>query len=228
MADTLQRKARITGVFYLGLALAGAAGFLTVRPMLFAAGDPQATLIHLAEHQSLARLGVALELFVVLAQALAAAGFYRLFRAKAPVAAAGIAAFGLVNAVVVLGSAALLATAAEVAGKPFGDAAATVQLLYLISGHLWAAGDIFFGLWLIPMGLAVLTTGWMPRLLGWVLIAGGIGYVVSAFVPGDLLVLPATIGEVWMVGYLLIRGVRQPASGGAPAGQPGASDRDGR
>ncbi|GIM90837.1 hypothetical protein Ato02nite_026300 [Paractinoplanes toevensis] len=144
----------------------------------------------------------------MLTQALAAAGFYRLFREKAPVAAAGIAAFGLVNAVVVLGSAALLATAAEVADRPFGDAATTVQLLYLVSGHLWTAGGIFFGLWLIPMGQAVLTTGWMPRPLGWILIAGGVGYAVSAFVPSDLLAVPASIGEFWMVGYLLVKGVR--------------------
>ncbi|MEU4236238.1 DUF4386 domain-containing protein [Actinoplanes sp. NPDC026619] len=220
---TLQRKARMTGLSYLGLAIAGGAGFLAVRPMLFVAGDPQATLANVAGHETLARAGVALELLVVLTQALAAAGFYRLFRAQAPVAAAGIAAFGLVNSTVVLGSAALLATAADT-----GDAA-TVQLLYLVSGHLWTAGGIFFGLWLIPMGQAVLSTGWMPRPLGWLLIAGGAGYVLSAFLPeAGFLVVPASIGEFWMVGYLLVRGVRPQkltpsASSAALAGPSGSS-----
>ena len=68
----------------------------------------------------------------------------------------------------------LLATATEVATDPFGDAAATVQVMYLVSGHLWGVGAIFFGLWLIPMGLCVHRSGWMPRLLGWILIAGGV------------------------------------------------------
>ena len=120
-----------------------------------------------------------------------------------PSCASGIAAFGLVNAVTVLVSAALLATAVEVALDPIGDAATTVQLLYLVSGNLWGVGALFFGLWLIPMGSCVLRSGWMPRPLGWVLVSGGIGYVLSAFirylapdaqVVADVLAYPATVG----------------------------------
>jgi hypothetical protein len=201
---TLQRKtARVTGLLYLSLAVAGGAGFLTIRPVLFADGDPAATLAHLQDHPDLARAGVVLELLVVLTQALAAAGFYRLYRNP------GIAAFGLVNAVAILGSAAMLGAAAEIAADPFGDAAPTVQTLYLVSGHLWTAGGLFFGLWLIPMGQSVLADG--PRALGWLLIAGGVGYVLNTFASyvlpaaAGLLVVPATAGELWMIGYLLVR-----------------------
>jgi hypothetical protein len=128
----LIRTARTTGLFYLGLAIAGVLGFVVIRSRLFAADDPAATLAHLVDNQSLARAGVALELLIVLTQALAAIWFYRLFRTADPLAASGIAAFGLVNAVTVLVSAALLATAVEVALDPIGDAATTVQLLYLL------------------------------------------------------------------------------------------------
>jgi len=222
----LTRTARTTGGLYLGVAVSGALGFLLLRPRLFAAGDPDATLANLVEHPSLARLLVALELLLVLTQALVAVWFYRLFRPVDPVAAGGIAAFGLVNAVVILGSASLLATAAEVAREPFGDAAGTVQFAFLISAGLWEAGSLFFGLWLVPMGRCVLRSGWMPRPLGWLLVAGGVGYVLSAFVthlaPGagaaaGVLVIPATVGEVWMVGYLLLRGVNAAAPAAAPA-----------
>ena len=141
-----------------------------------------------------------------------------------------IMAFGLVNAIAVMGSAALLATAVDIAHEPVGDAAATVQTLYLVSGNLWGVGALFFGLWLIPMGSCVLTSRWMPRPLGWVLIVGGLGYLASGFVmylvPGagtvaDLLTVPATIGEFWMIGYTLIRGVRRtglPTPTPSPAG----------
>src|SRR3546814_9917879 len=86
------------------------------------------------------------------------------------------------------------------------DPAGAVQLLYLVSGQLWTIGAVFFGLWLVPMGTLVLRSGWMPRLLGWTLVVGGVGYVVSAFaglVPGLSTVsmvatLPATIGEFWI------------------------------
>ena len=214
----LIRTARMTGLLYLGLAITGALGFLLIRPQLFAAENPSATLSNLVNHESLARAGVALELLIVVTQALAAVWFYRLFRTADPLSASGIAAFGLVNAIAILVSAALLATAVELAVDPVGDAAATVQLLYLVSGNLWGVGALFFGLWLIPMGWCVLRSGWMPRALGWILVVGGIGYMLSAFirylapdasVVAEALAYPATVGEVWMIGFLLIRGVRR-------------------
>lgn len=216
----LTRTARTTGLFYLSLAIAGALGFLTVRPRLFAAGDAEATLGHLVGNESLARIGIALELLVVLTQTFTAVWFYRLFRAVDAVAAGTIAAFGMVNAIAILGSAALLATATEVATAPFGDAASTVQVLYLVSGNLWIVGGLFFGLWLVPMGWCVLRSGWLPRVLGWLLVAGGVGYVLNAFVSylasgarmvADLLVVPATVGEFWILGYLIVRGLRNRA-----------------
>lgn len=217
------RTARVTGLLYLGLALAGASGFLFVRPRLFDSADPAATLANLVADPALARAGIVFELLAVLTQALAAVWFHRLFRRPAALA---IAAFGLANAFAVLISAALLATALSVAEQPFGDAAALVQTLYLAAGHLWGVGALFFGLWLIPMGWCVLSSGLMPRPLGWILISGGVGYVLSAFVqyalPGaglvaDLLAYPATIGEFWMIGYLLTVGVRRRAPGSEPA-----------
>ena len=225
----LIRTARTTGLFYLGLAIAGALGFLIIRPRLFAAGDPGATLANLVEHASLARAGVAFELLIVVMHTLTAVWFYRLFRTADPLAAAGIAVFGMVNAIVVLISAAIIATAAQIALDPVGDAAATVQVLYLISNNLWTVGGLFFGLWLIPMGACVLRSGWMPRVLGWILVGGGVGYVLSAFlaflapdaqVVIDALVYPASIGEFWMIGYLLIRGVRRRGLDEAPPSPP--------
>jgi hypothetical protein len=222
----LIRTARVTGLWYLALGIAGGLGFLLIRSRIFVADDPAATLANLVERESLARLGVALELATVVAQAFAAAWFYRLFRAADPFSAAGIAVFGLVNAIAILVSAALTGTAVELAADPVGDPAANVQLLYLVSNNLWGVGGLFFGLWLIPMGWCVLRSGWMPAALGWILVAGGFGYLLSAFlryltpdvsVIVEALVIPATVGEFWMIGYLLIRGVRRRALTNVPA-----------
>ena len=222
---TPQRLARITGLLYLGNAITGIVGVLLVQPQLFAADDPSATLANLVEHESLARVGVAVELLMVVTMALTAVWFYRLFRPTEPVAASGIAAFGLVNAVVGIVTAALLATAAAFALDPVGDPTATVQLLYLVRYNMWGVGELFFGLWLIPMGWCVLRTGWMPRALGWILVGGGIGYVLSPFIRyladlpsvAEALALPASVGELWMVGYLLVCGVRRHALDEAPS-----------
>jgi len=72
------------------------------------------------------------------------------------------------------------------------------------------------------MGRLVLLSGWMPRPLGWILIAGGLSYIVSVFVVyltpgaptvvGTILTGLATVGEFWMLGYLIIIGVRRAAA----------------
>lgn len=217
----LNRTARVTGLWYLGLALTGLLGFLLVRNQLYVADDAAATLANLQEHEWLARGGVLMEMGVVATQAMAALWFFRLFRGVDSFAAGALAAFGLVNAVTILGSAAALGTALDVAGDaslaPGGDAAATVQLMYVASGQLWGVGALFFGLWLIPMGWLALRSHWLPRALGWLLMAGGAGYVLSAFATylfpdadtaTSLLTAPATIGEFWILGHLILFGVR--------------------
>jgi hypothetical protein len=225
--NTLKTTARLTGLFYLGLAITGIAGFLLIRPTLYDPADGAATLANLVAKEGIARLGIALELGIVITQALVAVWFFKLFREAAGFSAAAVAAFGLMNTAILMVSAVALTTALAVALDPGlapgGDAAATVQLMFALSAASWSTGAIFFGLWLIPMGHAVLVSGWMPRLLGYVLIVGGVGYVLSSFsgvllptapdLVDAVLTIPATIGEFWIIGYLLIFGV------GARAGQ---------
>jgi hypothetical protein len=161
VATDLKRTARTTGLLYLGFFVAGILGSIVVRGQLYSADDAQATLANLTDHAWLARTGVALDLVIVLAQALTALAFYRLFRRVDTFAAGSLATFGMVNAVAILTSVALtlLATAVDVADDASltvaGGAPATVQLLYVASGHLWGVATLFFGLWLIPMGYLI-------------------------------------------------------------------------
>ena len=161
----------------------------------------------------------------MLTQALTAVWFYRLFNSIDRLAAGALAAFGLVNAVAILTSAALLATALDSATNASlsiaGDRASTVQLLYVVSGHVWGVAALFFGLWLLPMGWLVLLSRWMQQALGLTLIAGVLVYTLSAFVTylfpnvelvSQLLTVPSIVGEVWITGYLIIVGIRRHTS----------------
>ena len=218
----LKPLARWTGAAYLALAIAGGFAFVGARGQLYVAADPAATLANLTAHHDLAVVGLVAEVITVIAQALAALGFFALMRRDRPAAAFGVASFGVANAIAILMSAALNATALAVVAQPSlapgGDTAATVGLLYALSGACWTVGNIFFGLWLIPMGWFATSTRRFPKVLGWFLIAGGIGYLLGALVGvvapelgstlGNLLPLPATVGELWMIGYLLVRGIR--------------------
>ena len=224
MSNTI-RTARATGAWYLGLALTGMVGFLALRPALIDADDPASTLANLTAHPNQAHLLVMLEMAIVITQALAAVFFYKLFRPLNPTAAYATATFGLVNSVAIMASGAFMATANAVASDPSlapgGDAAGAVGLLYELSANSWGMGNLFFGLWLIPMGWVAIKAARFPRALGWILVAGGGGYLLSGLLAYGLtdapswlvdgLAFPATIGEFWMIGYLLIKGIR-PAS----------------
>jgi hypothetical protein len=209
---TFRRDALFAGVFYLGLAITGALGFLLVRPALFVPGDPAATLSNLLEKEALARVGIALELGIVLFQALAAVWFGKLFRDVDAFAAGALTLFGLVNAVALLGSATLMHAALNVAQGSSGVTTTTSHLLFFLSGKLWETGMLFFGLWLVPMGWLVLRSGIGSRALGCVLILGGFGYVMNLFIVvlapdagawTAILPLPAAVGEFWTIGLLI-------------------------
>ncbi len=210
--------ARATGLAYLALAVTGMLSFLLIRAQLYVPGDAAATAANLVGNELLARLGIVLELGLVTAQALTALWFFRLFRPVDSFAAGALAAFGLVNSVVILVGAAFSTTALQVA---IGGDAATALLLYDLHGSVWAVGSVFFGLWLIPMGWLTVRSGTMPRVLGWILVISGVGYLLSAFAaqlaPGlpalaEVLAAPATVGEFWMIGYLLLRGGTAPTT----------------
>jgi hypothetical protein len=221
----LSRTARMTGAFYLGLAVTGMLGFLLIRPQVFIAGDAEAVLAALTGDLPLARLGLVLELGIVVTQVLTALWFFKLFRSVNSFAAGSLATLGLMNAVAILGSAATLSTAIQAAERSAAEAAIQASILVQLSEGFWAVGTVFFGAWLIPMGYLALRSGWIWRWLGWVLIGGGVGYVASLLVgilvPDStlavgLLTIPATVGEFGILGYLLIRGVPSrllPAAG---------------
>src|SRR4051794_7568676 len=215
-SESTLRWAKITGLAYLALFVSGIVGFLLIRQQLYVPDDATLTAAKVVSHEGLARLGIAVDLVTVLAQALAAVGFFLLFRRVDPIGAASITAFGLLNCVIVLMATAFSATALQVALRGGPTAASEARMLYDLNAAAWNAAGLFFGLWLIPMGWLTLRSGSMPRVLGWILVVGGVGGVLSPFVSAlapdasglaDVLPLAVIPGEVWIIGYLLIKGM---------------------
>jgi Domain of unknown function (DUF4386) len=225
--ESLKTTARATGLWYLGVGLTGMLGFLLIRPQLYIVGDAHLTVARLTERSALAHLGVALEVALVGVQAMAALWFYKLFVSLNRVAAVGVLVFGMMNCVAIMVSAiamsAILSVIADPHLAPGGDVASTVALLVAISSAAWSVGGLFFGFWLIPMGWVAAMSGRFPRTLGWILIVGGGGYVLGALLSAgwagapksliEALPLPATVGEFWMIGYLLSKGIRPSQAG---------------
>ena len=227
---TLVKTARLTGIWYLLLAITGILGFAVLHSKIYSSGDPERTLQNLTDHAFLSRIRLLLELLIVLTQALAALWFYRLFRTIGTWHAWGVGIWGMINALIILISAICMAAAIDIAHASVHTYEAKVGLIDILGKlikHLWALGGIFFGLWLIPMGHVVIVSRRMPLWLGRLLIAGGVGYILNTLISSlgydhalsDILVIPATAGEFWMIVYLLIYGVRPAPYGSSTDSQ---------
>ncbi|MCZ8356171.1 MAG: DUF4386 domain-containing protein [Cyclobacteriaceae bacterium] len=215
----LIKTARLTGLWYLILAISGLFGFMIFHPQIFVTDDPQKTLNNLINLGSISRVRLLFELVIIVSQALAAVWFYKLFCEINKWAASTLGIWGTVNAVVIVVSAITMNSAIEIANSSLPnlqEKTIMIQLLGQIITNAWSVGGLFFGLWLMPMGFIVISSGRMPIWLGRILFIGGIGYILQTFVicAGvqspylGILVIPATVGEFWMIGYLLIYGIR--------------------
>lgn len=211
--------ARLTGIWYLILAISGVLGFMIYQPQIFIPNNPQQTLTNLINLEATARIRLILEFVIIISQALSAIWFYKLFKPINEWGAFTLAIWGTMNAAIILVSAIAMSSTIDIANavtQSMQSKTDMIQLLSQIMANAWGVGSLFFGLWLIPMGYIIIASKRMPIWLGRTLIIGGIGYIISAFIKYlginnplfELLVIPATIGEFWIIGYLLIFGIR--------------------
>src|SRR6266571_1152687 len=181
-----KRLARIAGVLYLLVGIFGgfAEGFL--EPKMYVAGDAAATAGNVVANPGLVRLGVVSDLldqtfFVFLALTL-----YELLKhvhqsmARAMLVLVALAAGITCLNTVFLFEALRIATGA-VDFSALGVAGFNAMVLLLLDAQHYGilVAQIFFGLWLVPLGCLVFKSGMFPKALGVVLIAGGVCYIVD-------------------------------------------------
>jgi len=216
----LVNTARITGIWYLIMAISGILGFMVFHPQIFVSGNPEKTLANLIDLESTARVRLLFEFAIVISQALTAVWFYKLFKDINEWAAWTLGIWGMINSVAIMISAISMASAIGIANssvQTMDDKVLLIQVFQHIIANAWGIGGLFFGLWLFPMGYIVIKSKRMPIWLGRVIFLGGIGYLISTIISymgidfpyNRILILPATVGEFWMIGYLLIFGIRQ-------------------
>ena len=227
MMNSPKRLARIAGLLYLMVGIFGgfAAGYAT--PMVYRAGDAATTAANVVANSELVRFGVIAGLFQATVFVFLAMVLYVLLEDVNKNTARAMLILVAIATTVMCLNEVFQFSALQIAGdasyeNAFGNAGAQALVMLLMDMHHYGflIAQIFFGLWLIPLGYLAYTSGMFPRALGVVLIVGGIAYLVDmlmAFVAPDLgkqihnfLAIPPTIAEVWTLGYLLVKGVKIP------------------
>jgi len=221
-----KRLARIAGVLYLLVGIFGgfAEGF--VEPRMYVAGNAATTAGNVVANAGLVRLGVVSDLLDQTIWIFLGLTLYLLLKhvnksvAMAMVVLVAIGA-GITCLNTVFEFVGLRVATGAVNLAAFGTAGSNAIVLLLLDTQHYGIfiAQIFFGLWLIPLGyLAYKSAGWFPKWLGVLLIVGGVCYLMDLFaqflVPDfgkeihSFIWIPSALAEISMVVYLLVIGVR--------------------
>ena len=223
----LSRNARVAGLLYIVASVIGVVRLLYIPKALFVHGDPAATAGNIAAHEMLFSLGIVCYLLSSVLFIFVTLALYRLFQGVDE---------GLARLMVILGSlmpvpiffvnsvtdaGALLfvrgAPFLSVFDKPQRDA--FVMVFLHLHHQLDLANAIFWGLWLLPFGLLVYRSRFLPRFLGpWLMLEcfAWLAFSIAGFLlPGSedrvfSLSQPLMFAEVVTMFWLAIMGAREP------------------
>ena len=222
--DSIKKKARVAGFLYLCL-LAAPLRLIYIPTTLFVRGNAAATANNIAAHEMLFRLGMAADIFCAVILIFLTLAFYRLFKEVdqfqavlvvilGGVLPAAIDFFNVVNDAAAL----MLVRGADfllVFDKPQRDALA---MLFLRLHHSEiVAAEVLWGLWLFPLGILVIRSGFLPTFLGYWLVVNGFAYLVLSYTGHFLtqyegtvsnMIFPAELGELGFMLWLAVMGAK--------------------
>jgi hypothetical protein len=224
--DISQRNSAIVaGIGYLIIFAAGIFANFAVLSRLVVPGDAAATAENIAASSGLFRVGIAGFLIMVIADAVVAWALYVLLkqvnRSLSLLAAwlrlvnatiFGIALYNLLRILPLLGGADYL-RALET-----DQLHAQVMLLLNAFDYGWLIGLVFFGFHLLVLGYLVFKAGYIPRILGVLLVIASSGYLIDSFanfllpsyadyetVFSMVVLVPALIAELAFPLWLLVK-----------------------
>jgi len=223
--NSIQNKARFAGLLYLLTAIPNVFYLIYVPSVLIVPGDATATAGRIMASESLFRMGMVSELagatifiFVVLALQDLLKGVnekYASLMVTFFVISVPISCVNVLNQIAVL---------RLLRGESFLSAFNQQQLDPLVMvflnlhGYGTVVAQIFWGLWLFPFGVLVFRSGFLPRILGVLLIIGCFGYIAasvtvllfpaSRHMIHELLIAPGGVAELSILFWLLIKGVQ--------------------
>src|SRR6267154_1406508 len=215
------------GLLYLLTSIPGAFALIYVPSKLIVDGNAAATANNISASETLFRLGIAAQLISQAGFIFVALALYDLLKGvnrrhasvmgTLIVVSVPIAFVNELNAIAAL----VLVRGADflsIFEKPQRDALA--MLFLTLHGHGFGVAEIFWGLWLFPLGLLVYRSRFLPRFLGVWLAIGGFAYVILSLT-GILLPhyqdkvftysQPATLRALVFMLWLIIKGATPPA-----------------
>ena len=220
-----QVYARIGGILYLMIIVAGAFGEIFVRGTLIVSGDAASTASNIMASQSLWRIGMAGDILVHVLDIPLMLALYVILKPVNKNLALLAVLFNLIQTAVLAANKLnllmplllLLGNADYLKSFEPNQLYALVQLSVRLHGYGFGMGLIFFGFACLVLGYLIYRSGYLPPILGILMAIAGLSYLTNSFalllapafssmiVPAIL--APALVGEVSLALWLLVKGV---------------------
>ena len=234
ISESQCKAARVAGILYLLIAITAPIGLMYVPGKLIVPGNATATANNIRASEWLLRIGMGSELFHQIVGIFLVLALYRLFKAVNERHALQMVILSLTPVpIVLLNVLNEIAALVLVSGADFltvfekGPLDAMALLFLRLHSQGIVVASIFWGLWLFPFAMLVIRSGFIPRVLGVLMMIAGSAYLASAFttlllpqyraVVGQI-ALVLELGELPIIFWLVIWGTRLRPSG-APAAQ---------
>ncbi|RPH29891.1 MAG: DUF4386 domain-containing protein [Bacteroidales bacterium] len=220
--NSLKKNARIAGLLYFFLAITAVYGSMYVPSHIMVRGDTVATIKNILSNEFFYRTGIfsnliSITLFVFLVLAL-----YRLLKDVNEHQAKLMVGLVFVGIPVAFLFGVFKIIALNILNGNLSFQPEQMNNLAMIFIKIGSYGSpmisLYWGLWLIPLGLLVYKSGFIPRLLGILLIINGMGYAVDCFtailfpdyyaIVSKYIFVTYFIGEIPLILWLLIIGIK--------------------
>jgi hypothetical protein len=222
--NSTKNPGRFAGLIYVLVSIPGFFALIYIPRKLIVDGDAAATASNITASETLFRVGIACNLLSQILFMGVALALYDLLKSVNRRHAALM--FGLIVVSIPIAllnelnamAAIILVHGADFLSlfdKPQRDALA--MLFLNLHDYGFVVAEIFWGLWLFPLGLLVYRSGFIPRILGILLMLDCLKYVVNSFTSvlapqyGDIVsrwMKPLGYGELIFMLWLLIMGAK--------------------
>lgn len=225
----LKKFARIAGLLYLANAITAAVGIIAIPAQLIVPGDIATTAQNILDNEFLFRVAILSGFLSQIIFVFLALTLYRLFEKVSQhlsrtllalvITSVPVAFFIMFNQVFAL---LLLKESFMTVFDPQQQFALAAANIRMYETGIILIG-VFWGLWLIPFGQLAYKSNFIPKILGILLIAGGITYLIDVTtfillpefqsVTNVLVSVTTLIAELGMVLWLLIKGANVKQGG---------------
>jgi hypothetical protein len=218
---SLKRTARTAGLLYLLLIIATAYSHVYVPSQLLVRGDNAATANNILNNEFLFRTCVVVNLAGAIVFLFLSLTIYTLFKQVNNRLASSLVAVVAVQIPVVFVLGVFKLTALMILKNNSSQLPDFYMLFLEMNGYGMMTLSLLGGLWLLPFGLLVYKSGFIPRAFGVLLIIAAAGYIGDALVlliapnenvPQLLPYILFVLGEIPIMLWLLIKGMKDHLS----------------